>query len=70
MDGTCDSVEELLRLVAHEALRLWQDRMVEDEHKEGIEHILNDVCQTHFSSLNLEKVIAKPILFSSLIRNK
>ena len=64
------SIEGLVRIWAHEALRLFQDRLVaEDERKWTQEHI-NLIVREHFPNIDNELALKGPILFSNwLSRN-
>ncbi|GAA5960288.1 hypothetical protein JCM21900_000936 [Sporobolomyces salmonicolor] len=59
------SVEGLVRVWAHEALRLFQDRLVaEDERKWTDDHI-DAVALAHFPTINRDEALARPILYSN-----
>ncbi|KAI4467240.1 dynein heavy chain [Holotrichia oblita] len=59
------SVEGLVRLWAHEALRLFQDRLVEDVERRWTNDNIDTVALKHFPSANCEKALARPILYSN-----
>ncbi|XP_052769398.1 cytoplasmic dynein 1 heavy chain 1-like isoform X2 [Mya arenaria] len=59
------SVEGLVRIWAHEALRLFQDRLIEDEERQWTDSNVDMVALKHFPSINREEAIARPILFSN-----
>lgn len=59
------SVEGLVRLWAHEALRLFQDRLVEDSERRWTNENIDAVALKHFPSANSEKALARPILYSN-----
>lgn len=59
------SVEGLVRLWAHEALRLFQDRLVEDNERRWTNENIDAVALKHFPSANCEKALARPILYSN-----
>ncbi|GJQ76160.1 hypothetical protein Trydic_g1905 [Trypoxylus dichotomus] len=59
------SVEGLVRLWAHEALRLFQDRLVEDVERRWTNENIDTVALKHFPSANCEKALARPILYSN-----
>ena len=63
-------VEDLVRLWAHEALRLFQDRLIDDSERQWTNEYINIVAGKHFPSINLESALMRPILFSNwLSRN-
>ncbi|XP_060529688.1 dynein heavy chain, cytoplasmic isoform X3 [Cylas formicarius] len=59
------SVEGLVRLWAHEALRLFQDRLVEDSERQWTNEHIDAVALKHFPSANCEKALEHPILYSN-----
>ncbi|XP_057661058.1 dynein heavy chain, cytoplasmic isoform X2 [Diorhabda carinulata] len=59
------SVEGLVRLWAHEALRLFQDRLVEDSERRWTNENIDAVALKHFPSANCEKALERPILYSN-----
>lgn len=59
------SVEGLVRLWAHEALRLFQDRLVEETERKWTNDNIDAVAVKHFPSANMEKALARPILYSN-----
>ena len=58
-------VEGLVRLWAHEALRLIQDRLVEEEERVWTNTNIDSVALKHFPNIDKEKSLARPILFSN-----
>lgn len=60
--------EELVRLWAHEALRLFQDRLISSEEKEWCEGAVDEVAAKFFPGLDLSNCLARPILFSNWIK--
>ena len=58
-------VEGLIRLWAHEALRLFQDRLVYDEERKWTNNNIDDVALKHFPNVDREKALGRPILFSN-----
>jgi dynein heavy chain 1 len=58
-------VEGLVRLWAHEALRLFQDRLVEEEERVWTNTNIDSVALKHFPNIDKEKSLARPILFSN-----
>ena len=73
MRGICEAirpletleVEGLVRLWAHEALRLFQDRLVEEEERVWTNTNIDSVALKHFPNIDKEKSLARPILFSN-----
>jgi hypothetical protein len=59
------TLEELVRLWAHEALRLFQDRLVDVDEKDWTDAKINEVATKHFSSLDADAALRRPILFSN-----
>ena len=58
-------VEGLVRLWAHEALRLFQDRLVEEEERKWTEENVNTVALKHFPNIDSNAALKRPILFSN-----
>ncbi|KAI9220479.1 dynein heavy chain 1, cytosolic [Blastocladiella britannica] len=58
------SVEGLLRIWAHEALRLFQDRLVTEEERLWTDQQLDEIAFRYFPSLNADALM-RPILFSN-----
>ncbi|XP_025833356.1 dynein heavy chain, cytoplasmic [Agrilus planipennis] len=58
-------VEGLVRLWAHEALRLFQDRLVEESERHWTNENIDAVAMKHFPSANCENALARPILYSN-----
>uniref|UniRef100_A0A8C4QIF7 AAA+ ATPase domain-containing protein n=1 Tax=Eptatretus burgeri TaxID=7764 RepID=A0A8C4QIF7_EPTBU len=58
-------VEGLVRMWAHEALRLFQDRLVDEEERNWTEEHINTVALKHFPNIDQKKALARPILFSN-----
>ncbi|KAL1512644.1 hypothetical protein ABEB36_002203 [Hypothenemus hampei] len=59
------SVEGLVRLWAHEALRLFQDRLVENSERQWTNENIDSVALKHFPSANCDKALERPILYSN-----
>ncbi|WWC63949.1 uncharacterized protein I303_106555 [Kwoniella dejecticola CBS 10117] len=59
------SVEGLVRVWAHEALRLFQDRLVAEEEKAWTDDKIDSTASAHFPQINHTEALAKPILFSN-----
>ena len=64
------SFEGLVRVWAHEALRLFQDRLVTDEERSWTEERVHAIARKHFPNVDHEMALKAPILFSNwLSRN-
>ncbi|KAJ2138918.1 dynein heavy chain, partial [Coemansia sp. RSA 788] len=64
------SVEGLVRVWAHEGLRLFQDRLVDDVARQWTDEAIDAAAQVHFPTANLGEALERPILFSTwLTRN-
>ncbi|KAK9719430.1 dynein heavy chain [Basidiobolus ranarum] len=59
------SVEGLVRIWAHEALRLFQDRLVTEEERQWTDDKIDEIAMKHFTSINQEEALNRPILFSN-----
>jgi dynein heavy chain 1 len=59
------SVEGLVRIWAHEALRLFQDRLVTEEERQWTDEQINAMAMEHFPTINQEEALLRPILFSN-----
>lgn len=59
------SVEGLVRVWAHEALRLFQDRLVSEEEKTWTDEHIDSSALEHFPTINRDEALARPILFSN-----
>uniref|UniRef100_A0AAQ4PH56 Cytoplasmic dynein 1 heavy chain 1 n=1 Tax=Gasterosteus aculeatus aculeatus TaxID=481459 RepID=A0AAQ4PH56_GASAC len=58
-------VEGLIRIWAHEALRLFQDRLVDDEERRWTDDNIDVVALKHFPNIEKEKALNRPILYSN-----
>ncbi|KAL5291956.1 DYNC1H1 family protein [Megaselia abdita] len=58
-------VEGLVRLWAHEALRLFQDRLVDDTERRWTNENIDIVAMKHFPGVDREKALVRPILYSN-----
>ncbi|KAJ3451774.1 dynein heavy chain [Anaeramoeba flamelloides] len=57
------TLEQLIRIFAHEALRLFQDRIIEDENRQWTNKILDQIIFDNFPTLPQE-ALRRPLLFS------
>lgn len=58
-------VEGLVRLWAHEALRLFQDRLVEDSERRWTNENIDIVALKHFPGVDRAAALSRPILYSN-----
>ncbi|XP_063237430.1 dynein heavy chain, cytoplasmic isoform X2 [Bacillus rossius redtenbacheri] len=58
-------VEGLVRLWAHEALRLFQDRLVEDSERRWTNDNIDVVALKHFPGVDREQALSRPVLYSN-----
>lgn len=58
------TLEELIRLWAHEGLRLFQDRLVDTEERVWTDKLINQVAYKHFPNLS-PSCLQRPILYSN-----
>ncbi|KKA28538.1 hypothetical protein TD95_002241 [Thielaviopsis punctulata] len=59
------TLEGLVRIWAHEALRLFQDRLVAEEERQWTDEAVHRIATTHFANMDEEKALGGPILFSN-----
>ncbi|KAG2345278.1 hypothetical protein BDR05DRAFT_908646, partial [Suillus weaverae] len=59
------SVEGLVRVWAHEALRLFQDRLVTEDEKSWTDEHIDNAAMEHFPTINRDEALHRPILFSN-----
>lgn len=59
------SVEGLVRVWAHEGLRLFQDRLVGREEKVWTDEQIDSVASVRFPTIDTSTALARPILFSN-----
>lgn len=59
------AVEALVRLWAHEALRLFHDRLVYDEERQWTNDQINSVASKHFPNVDCQRALERPILYSN-----
>ncbi len=59
------AVEGLVRVWAHEALRLFQDRLVTEDEKQWTDERIDTTAMEFFPTINKEEAIGRPILFSN-----
>lgn len=59
------SLEGLIRIWAHEALRLFSDRLVDDEERLWTSKLVDATAAAHFTGADLQQALHRPILFSN-----
>ena len=59
------SVEGLVRIWAHEALRLFQDRLVAEDERKWTDETISRVALEHFPTINEDAALKRPILYSN-----
>ena len=57
--------EELVRIWAHEALRLFCDRLVEESEREWCEELVDSVARSYFAGIDHSNVLARPLFYST-----
>lgn len=62
------TADELVRLWAHEALRLFQDRLIDPDDKEWCAELIDGVAGRYFPSVNVHACLKRPILYSQWIK--
>ena len=63
LDGL--SLNGLVRIWAHEALRLFRDRLVTEDERKWTDAMLDTVAHNHFPGFDPHEALARPILYSS-----
>ncbi|KAF5093945.1 hypothetical protein D0Z00_003775 [Geotrichum galactomycetum] len=58
-------IEGLVRIWAHEALRLFHDRLAKDDERAWTHGLLQDVAYKHFLNVDLNTALKMPILYSN-----
>ncbi|KAG7158919.1 Dynein heavy chain, cytoplasmic-like [Homarus americanus] len=58
-------VEGLVRLWAHEALRLFHDRLVTDEERKWTNENVDAIALKHFPNIDRDRAMHRPILYSN-----
>ncbi|TIA73231.1 hypothetical protein E3P91_01529 [Wallemia ichthyophaga] len=59
------TVEGLVRIWAHEALRLFQDRLVGADERKWTDERVDSIALKHFQNIESESALSRPILFSN-----
>jgi len=58
------TLDKIVRLFCHEALRLFQDRLVDLDEREWTDERLDDIVRQHFPGIG-DEVLKRPILYSN-----
>lgn len=59
------ALEGLVRVWAHEGLRLFSDRLVTQHEKTWTDENLDAIAMAHFPNINKEEALSRPLLFSN-----
>ncbi|EEY14801.1 dynein heavy chain [Verticillium alfalfae VaMs.102] len=59
------SLEGLIRIWAHEALRLFQDRLVAEDERQWTDEAVRRIATQYFPSIDEQQALGGPILFSN-----
>ncbi|QPG94731.1 Dynein heavy chain cytoplasmic [Epichloe festucae Fl1] len=59
------SIEGLIRIWAHEALRLFQDRLVAEDERKWTDEAVRRIALEHFPNIEEDKALGGPILYSN-----
>ena len=58
-------LEGLVRIWAHEALRLFQDRLIADDERQWTADTINNIAMEQFPTIDEKRALSGPILFSN-----
>lgn len=64
---TVETPEQLVRLWAHEALRLFSDRLVTQSEKDFCNNLLKEISEQYFKGVDIQESLRPPLLFSSYL---
>jgi len=59
------SKEELVRIWAHEGLRLFSDRLVDDEDKKWCRDLIDDIAKRSFAGVDFDEALKHPMFYST-----
>lgn len=59
--------EELVRIWAHEGLRLFADRLVEEEDRKFCNDKLDEVARKHFAHVDFGEALARPLFYTNWV---
>lgn len=62
-----DCQEDLVRLYVHEALRLFEDRLVHSHEKDWCNRTLDEVANRNFPKADTTRALERPILFTNYL---
>lgn len=62
-----ETPEHLVRIWAHEALRLFEDRLVTEKEKEWCQEAVDRIAREQFTGVNFNEALERPILFSTYL---
>jgi len=62
-----DTIEDLVRLWSHEAMRLFQDRLVQEDEKQWCDKLIDEVALRNFPNVNTT-CLERPVLFSNFFK--
>ena len=57
--------DSMIRIWAHEGLRLFYDRLVREDEREWTDNLIDSVAQKHFGKFDKSVALSRPILFSN-----
>jgi dynein heavy chain 1 len=57
--------EELVRIWAHEGLRLFADRLVDEQDRKWCNDKLDEVARKHFAHVDFDKALARPLFYTN-----
>jgi len=61
------SGEELVRIWAHEGLRLFADRLVEEEDRKFCNDKIDEIARKHFAHVDFDKALARPLFYTNWV---
>ncbi|KAG2383610.1 hypothetical protein C9374_004281 [Naegleria lovaniensis] len=62
------SLDDYVRLLAHEGLRIFSDRLVSDEERQWTDRTLDSILMKHFPTIS-ESTLQRPIMFCKWLSN-
>lgn len=57
--------EEFVRIWAHEALRLFNDRLVGEEDRKWCQDMIDEVARNSFAGVDFDRALARPLFYTS-----
>lgn len=58
------NLSDLVKIWAHEGLRLFRDRLISEDEKQKVDHKLDSIANKYFQNIETSNVLERPILFS------